>query len=348
MTNPRLLLAALLLAAAPAHAQPGAEPSPALPHAIVVHLAPITSEAGAPIELAAAIDAPFAETLSARWRAVGDTTWQDVPFERSSGGGWFATLPPARPPGVEYYLRGQDAHGAEVVHFASPTAPHVVRVEASVVDRLEQLDRARLGDRREEITLDVVGHDFGNRYGLQDRFLRSELAYTHRFLREIHQVTFGFGTVDGHTPETDNTSARYRAVRYGFGEVRFRGYESLFVDLRVALATGTQGFTGGIRGALTLGKPWRSNLGFGAEYLGEVGGTGWVRLQWDTAWPVLMGASIVRTDLPGALVSAAGLYVAYDLAYRVADRITMKAQVSYGSRDGAAHFGGGLGAAVDF
>ena len=73
-----------------------------------------------------------------------------------------------------------------------------------------------------------------------------------------------------------------------------------------------------------------------------------MRLQWDTAPPLLMGASIVRTDLPGAIIDPAGLYIAYDVAYQIADRFTMKAQVSYGARDGAAHFGGGLGTAVAF
>lgn len=68
----------------------------------------------------------------------------------------------------------------------------------------------------------------------------------------------------------------------------------------------------------------------------------------DTVAPFLMGAPIVRTDLPGAMVSASGLVIAYDLAYdlafHLADRFTMKAQISYG----AAHLGGGFGTAVDF
>ncbi len=82
------------------------------------------------------IDAPFAETLTARWRAIGETDWHDVPFERSSAGGWFASLPPAAAPGLEYYIRGIDANGAEVAHFASAAAPHVVRVDPSLFDRL--------------------------------------------------------------------------------------------------------------------------------------------------------------------------------------------------------------------
>ena len=68
----------------------------------------------------------------------------------------------------------------------------------------------------------------------------------------------------------------------------------------------------------------------------------------DTAAPFLMGASIVRTNLPGVMISQAGLYIAYDVAYALASRYTVKAQVSYGARDGASHVGGGVGMAVDF
>lgn len=56
----------------------------------------------------------------------------------------------------------------------------------------------------------------------------------------------------------------------------------------------------------------------------------------------------MRTDLPGSTIDSAGLYLAYDVAYLIANTLTVKAQISYGSRDGAAHFGGGLGTAVDF
>jgi len=73
-----------------------------------------------------------------------------------------------------------------------------------------------------------------------------------------------------------------------------------------------------------------------------------VRLQWDTAPPVLMGASVVRTDLPGAVLSRFGVYLAYDVSYRITPRVTIKGQVSYGPRDGSAHVGGGLGTALAF
>ncbi len=323
----------------------------AAPRAIVVHVAPATTRAGQAVELEAVIDAPFAEQLTARWRPVGEASWKDATFERSSAGGWYATLPDARPPGVEYYIRGADRGGVEVAHFASAERPHVIRVDPTVVDRLEEIDRTRLAGKLNQIALDVVGHDFGNRYDIPDKFLRAELTYTHRLLRSLHHIAFGFGAIQGRTPASENARMAdenlYQGARYGFGEIRIRAHPSVFADFRLALGVSHDGFNQGARGQLIFGKPWRSSVAVGIETIGDLGPSAWVRLQWDTAPPLLMGASIMRTDVPGAVIGADGLYIAYDVAYRVA-WFGLKAQVSYGSRDGTAHFGGGLGGAVDF
>lgn len=324
------------------------------PPALIVHVPPMTSRAGAPIELAAMLDAPAA-TLSVRWRPViavdpAARSWQDVAFERSSAGGWFAALPSPLG-GVEYYIVGRSETGSEVAHFASSEAPHTVRVDPTMVDQLETLDRDRLRDRRNQIAIDVMGHDFGNRFDLDDRFVRAELGFTHRLLRTIHHVSFGFGSISGTTPvvsAAEDGRAQGKALRYGFGEIRIRAHRSIFIDARASLGVSHDGFDQGIRGVVTFGKPWRSSLSFGGELLRDLGASAWVRLQWDSARPFLMGASIVRTDLPGAVIDAAGLYLGYDVAYRLAERFTVRAQLSYGSRDGAAHFGGGLGTALDF
>jgi hypothetical protein len=324
--------------------------APTAPHSIVVHIAPLVAEPGSPIELVAEIDAPFAEALTARWRRIGDAAWTDVLFDRSSAGGWYAALPASAPPGIEYYIRGTDTAGVEVAHFASEQMPHVVRVVPSLYDRLEALDRARVQGRNNELALDVIGHNFGNRYGLDDRFVRAELAYTRRILRELHSVTFGFGSISGTTPTSSEPggSDTGHSLRYGFGGVRLRAHESVFLDVRGQLGGSHDGFDGGVAGTVTFGKPWRSCVSIGGEYLGDLGPSAWVRLQWDTAPPLLMGASVVRTDLPGTEIDSAGLYIAYDVAYRIADRFAMRAQLSYGARDGKSNVGGGLGSSVDF
>lgn len=333
----------------PAPVVPGTTPPASGAHALVVHVPPLVADPGEPIELTAQIDAPYAETLDVQWRAVGEATWHESAFERSSAGGWFASIPGSKRP-VEYFIRGRDAAGAEVAHFASAAAPHVVRVDPSVTDQLEALDRDRLDGHRNQIMLDVTGHNFGNRFELPDHYLRGELGFTHRMWRILHSVSFGFGSISGKTPVVSavDGTAEHKALRYGYGEIRVRPHPSVFLDARAALGVSTDGFEQGLRGQLTFGKPWRSCVQVGGEILGDVGGSAWVRLQWDTAPPFLMGASIVRTDLPGSTIDSAGLYLAYDVAYLISNAITVKAQVSYGSRDGAAHVGGGLGTGIDF
>ncbi len=333
----------------PAPVVPGNAPPPSGARSLVVHVPPLTADPGTAIELSAMIDAPFAETLDVQWRPVGEAAWHEAPFERSSAGGWYASIPGSKKP-VEYFIRGRDASGAEIAHFASAAAPHTVRVDPTIVDRLETLDRERLGGHQNQIMLDITGHNFGNRFELEDHFVRGELAFTHRLWRVLHHISFGFGSISGKTPVVSEVAGdvEAKALRYGYGEVRVRPHASIFLDARASLGVSREGFDQGLRGQITFGKPWRSCVQVGAETLGDVGATGWVRLQWDTAPPLLMGASIVRTDLPGSAIDSSGLYLAYDVAYSIANTFTLKAQISYGSRDGASHLGGGVGTGVDW
>lgn len=326
-------------------------PAPAPARATVLHVPVAEATPGEPIEIVAAIDGAWAEpTLVARYRS-GGRDWREAAFEQSSAGGWFATIPATAitPPLAEYYIVGRGP-GGEVPHFASAAAPQPIRIEPSLVDRLQALDEARLGGRTESVSLDVDGHDFGNRYGNTDAFARAELRWTHRVSRTLHSVGFGFGSIWGRTPSQDGLAAEEQVAlgRYGSAELRVRAGTSVFLDGKLVLGVSDEGFLRGVGGAITFGKPWRSNLAFAAEMLDDLGPTASVRLQWDTAPPLLMGASIVRTDLPDAQLSANGLYVKYDLAYKVDGWFTVRGAVSYGSRDGAGKLGGGLGMQADF
>lgn len=320
--------------------------------ASVLHVPIAEATPGLAVEIVAAIDGAWAEpTLIARYRSGGNAEWHDAAFEQSSAGGWFATIPAdaITPPGAEYYIVGATAEG-EVAHFASATSPQPIRIEPTLIDRLEQLDDVRMNHKRESVSLDVDGHDFGNRYNNIDAFLRAELRWTHRVSRTLHSVGFGFGSIWGKTPDSDGAAAISTNAlgRYGIAEVRVRAHPSVFIDGKLALGVSDEGFLRGIGGAITLGKPWRSNVSMGADILDDLGPSAYVRLQWDTAWPVLMGASIVQTDLPDAQVSSQGLYIKYDVAYHVVPTVTLRAGVSAGSRDGAGRFGGALGIQTDF
>ncbi|HVV87989.1 MAG TPA: hypothetical protein VHE35_33340 [Kofleriaceae bacterium] len=357
--DPRLFRGSMVVAlacglaglASAAPAEPPPTPLTAA-RATVLHVPVAVAESGTPIVLVAVIDGAWAEpTLVARYRPMGAGAWQEAAFERSSAGGWYATIPAEVlvPPGAEYYIVGR-GDGGETAHFASEAAPQPIRVEPSVVDRLAELDRRRTGGRTETISLDVDAHDFGNRYGNGDWFLRSEARWTHRISDRFWSIGFGFGLIQGRTPDRDGADAEdaVTAARYGVAEVRLRPLASLFVDGRMMLGVSHEDFIEGIAAAITFGKPWRSNVSVGAESLEDLGPTAYVRLQWDTAPPLLMGASIVRTDLPGAVLDADGLYLRYDVSYRLSPALGVRAAVSYGARDGTPHVGGGLGLSTDF
>ena len=324
---------------------------PPVARATLLHVPVATAPSAAPIELVAVIDGAWAEPLLvARYRPMGGA-WREAPFERSSAGGWYATIPAAAvlAPGAEYYIVGRGTDG-ENAHFASEAAPQPIRVDPTVVDRLADLDRRRTDDRTESVAFDTDAHDFTNRYGGQDWFVRSELRWTHRLSTRLHSIGFGFGVIQGRTPAQEGNVADddVMAGRYGLAEVRLRPYPSVFVDGRLTLGVSHAGFLRGLGGAITFGKPWRANLSVGAEILDDLGPTAYVRLQWDTAPPLLMGASIVRSDLPGAIVDAAGLYLRYDVAYRLSHAFGLRGALSYGARDGGAGFGGGLGLETNF
>jgi len=354
------IILALLALAPAAHAQPAAPPPappPARPaiegRATVLHVPPGQAPDAEPLRLVAVIDAAVSEpVIVARYRLLGSRDrFQEVPFERSSAGGYFATVPAeaVSRPGIEYYIAGRDAGGGEVAHFASERQPHPVVVDAPRIERLARSDDERMGGRLDTIRLDVDGHNFGNRYGRDDYFLRSEISWTHHFLRALYGVSFGYGAIEGKTPETDlpGALAVKKSARFGFSEVRTRIHESVFVDLRATLGVDRDDLEYGGSGAVILGRPWRSSFQFGGEMLRSMGPTAFVRLQWDTAPPFLMGASVVKTDMPDAVLTD-GLYVKYDISYPLMDRLELRAAVSYGSRDGASHWGGGAGAALSF
>jgi len=348
-----LLLVAIVLAhAGPASADDAAPAAPPA-GARLLHIPPGEVAADEDVVLTAAIDGAWQEVdLAARWRTIGASAWEVAPFRASSLGGWYARIPGAGVGrrGVEYFIAGDQG-----MHFASEAAPHAVSVVPRALDQLAELDLARHGGRRDEIALDVSGHEFGNRFGaLRDQYVRAEAHWTHQLYRALYATTFGFGAIEGITPAVSDPMVPElsRQARYGFGGVRLRAHPAVFVDARAALGISHEGFMGGIAGAVTLGRPWATNVSFGGEYLGDFSGSAFIRLQWDTAPPLLMGATLVRTNMPGAVLPntiwRGGALVRYDVAYRARDQVTLRAAVSLGARDGGPHLGGAFGIGYEF
>jgi hypothetical protein len=323
--------------------------------AAIRHVPPGEATEGVPLRLVASVDDAWTESaLELRWRPLGSgAPFAALAFERSSAGGWFATIPGAAmvPPGIEYWIAGEAASGSgEVAHFASAAVPHAVRVELAPAQRWAEVERARVGGRASRLRARMAAASFGTAEG-PDWMMRGEVDWTHRLVKTLYSFSLGYGFIQGVTPEmrgAPDLPGLEHGARYGFGEIRWRLHELIWVDTGVLLGFSHDGLATGARANLTLGKEWRSCVQLGAEVIDGLGPSAWLRLQWDTVPPLLMGAEIRATDLPGARLDG-GMMLTYDVAIPIGRRVTLGAQVSYAARaQKVGSFGGGLSSAFEF
>jgi hypothetical protein len=310
--------------------------------AVVHHVAPAEADEGAPLRLSAVIDDAWAlRGVVARYRpadAADAAPWREVAFERSSTGEYYAVIPGAavRRPGVVYYVVGVGEDGGERPAYASAESPHEVRVDPPASQRWIEVERARLGGRVDRVGASFEAVSFGDDLGETDHYLRAEVAWTHRTVRTLYSFTLGYGFVEGRTPDDirapDVSGFSTRGARYGFGSVRLRAHEKLWIDGGVSLGFSHDGFAAGVRGALTIGRPWRSCVSLGLDVMQDLGGTYWVQLQWDTAPPFLMWARIASTELPGEAGERGGM-LTWHVDYPITPRISVGAQLTAGARE---------------
>lgn len=335
----------------PAWAEDAAET--AKPGATVHHVPPLEAQAGELLELVAVVEDAWRETaLLARYRRMGDQgPFREIPFERSSAGGYFAAIPASAMarPGIEYLIVGVRREGGEVEHFASAAWPHEVRVEPMTSTRWVEAERRRLEHRLSRLHMELEGDSFGTTYG-PDYFLRGEIDWTHRVVSALYSFSLGYGFLEGKVPDRLAAGAVTQDVglRYGFGQVRLRATHVVWLDGGVLIGFSQDDFASGVRGQIILGKEWRSCVTLGAEYLSDLGASGWLRLQWDTVAPLLMLAEVRTTNLPIGTGESAVL-VKYEAKYPLTPAITVGGNATFGARGHRpGSFGGGLSAAVDF
>ncbi len=330
-----------------------AGPQAAATRATVLHVPPSEATAREPLRLLAVVDQGWTQaSLVLRYRESGaPQKYSAIAFERSSAGGHHAIIPAEQVnrPGVEYYISGLLSSGRETLHFGSPAEPHLVSVSPTAEVRWAEKERQRLHGLVSSMSVSVAGHDFNNRFGKQDRYIRGDVHWTHRLLTRLYAITLGYGFIEGRTPNGEDNDAQVerKGARYGYAGVTLRLRESVYLDGQTAIGVSRDEVIVGGRAVLTLGKPWKSSVDLGAELFEELGPSVFVRLQWDTVAPFLMGASIIKTDLPDATLRG-GAFIRYDIQYPISRRITLRGAISFGSRDGPGQFGGGLGTSFAF
>jgi hypothetical protein len=317
-----------------------------------VPLAQVT--AGTPFVLKAEVAPAWRlGALVAHYRSAGETAFQEKAFELSAEGSYAAVLPVSqeqRAP-VEYYLTARDTEGVETVRFASPEAPHPVLIE---VDRYA-LEREALlevyGKRRSRVSAFAEYVDYGaqrlddTRYA--DRYYRVEADYLYRLFTQVgglrvDSIRIGVGHLRANTPPfelpplTEGPRPEQRlGLDYGFSEVDVGLSPHFGLGVRLVLGGNATGFAAGFGGKVRIGRPTGARVELEGEYTGGLGGSGTIRLAWDTVRRFPMSAAVQVTNVPSG---PAGVRLLYQVGYQFNESFVLGAQVGYQAR---ASVGGG-------
>ncbi len=298
-------------AAAPGAAAPAG--APAGVGARVFHQPPSAVPEGQAVRIDAAISDAWQEpSIEVRYRALGGTEYEAAPFERSTAGGYRASIPALAlaTGGVEYYIVGTDRSGGEHAHFASAEAPHRVLATASASDARADLERRLVGGRLSLFRLRTTVMNFGRTKTSKrpDYLYRVEADYTYRFLRALYSIRMGYGVVRSQGPVreggTDSVplfklnDSREAGVDYGFAELRFRVNPKLDLDARAILGASDTDVVLGGAGRVRLGRELGAHVAAGIEIIPTLGYNATLRLQWDTVPHVLMAATLMTTSWP--------------------------------------------------
>jgi len=339
-----ITIAAATAAAAPASAEAG-EPR-------VHHVPPANAEAGVALELVASAPAAV-PALVAHYRTVGAAAFASIDLVRRDDQRWVAVVPAAAvaPPGLEYYL---DAGGAPV--FASAQAPHTTRVGVSSLAARRARDEARVADRRSRVHGSAEWVDYGTRtvdgVRLVDRYYRVDADFSYRlWAYPLEDLRVGFSRLLGDTEvpcAAPPCTGRAGFNVAGWFELGLAPIEGVALDGRaIVLATPESVALGG-RAELRVGVRDGTHIAAGAEYLADVGASGFFRLGWGTVPRVPMAATVEITNLP-ASTRDVGVRLYYDVSGVLASGVRVGLRLGYATRSQDLFgFTGGTTASIDF
>ncbi|WP_257450336.1 hypothetical protein [Archangium lipolyticum] len=340
----------LLAAQTPAAATPPPPPEPLE----VRHVPAAQVTAGTSLVLRAEVAPAWRlGALVAHHRSAEEKDFRETAFELSSDGTYAAVIPitAEQRVSVEYYLTARDTEGVESVRFASAGAPYPVLVDVPQSSLEREALLAVYGQRRSRVRASAEYVDYGsqtiNGMRYQDQYYRLEADYLYRLLTQvgglrIDSIRIGVGHLRAHTPAFGLTAPgepprpeQRPGLDYGFSEVDV-GFNPFFgLGLRLTLGGNVTGFSAGFGGKIRIGRPHGSHAEIGGEYTAGLGGTGTVRLVWDTVPRFPMNAAVQVTNVPSG---PTGVRLLYGVDYQLTEAILIGAQAGYQAR---ASVGGG-------
>jgi hypothetical protein len=338
----------LLLLAAP---QPpaAATPPPSAEPLEVRHVPVAQVTAGNDLVLRAEVAPAWRlEQLVAHYRPQGEKDFSEKAFELSSDGTYAAVIPlpsEQRVP-VEYYLTARDTDGVETVRFASGGAPYPVLIEVPRYTLEREALLEVYGQRRSRVQVFGEYVDYGaqkldgTRY--EDRYYRLEVDYLHRLFTQvgglrIDSIRIGVGHLRASTPPFDMLApvegvppALHPGLDYGFSEVEVGFNPSFGLGVRLVLGGNATGFAAGFGGKVRIGRPRGARAELEGEYTRGLGGSGTLRLAWDTVPRFPMSAAVQVTNVPSG---PAGVRLLYHVDYQLSDSVLVGAQAGYQARE---------------
>jgi hypothetical protein len=288
----------------------------------------------------------FAEA-TVYYRRAGTREYKAATLERSSTGGYAATIPAKEvaPPGVEYYIASKDRQGKERRHFAGPDNPHqvVVRGKAETQKFRNYLARHKGNHSRARASFTYI--DFGKRTNpnenreYSDYYWQLELDYTYRILKIPYYIRLGYrrlrSTSQGSLREPHEgitgTDDENPGIDWGFAELDFRFHDLIGLKTKLILGATREGFSIGGGGALRIGYDPGTNVSAVFEGAQDLGWTSYLRLAWDTVPGFPMGASVGVTNYPGNGDLAVQLL--FDVEMHLLEPVLIAVRAGYQARD---------------
>jgi hypothetical protein len=190
--------------------------------------------------------------------------WSEVTFLRTTPGPYVATIPAdaVRSPGLDYTIELEHLDGLREPVFASRLVPQRVSIFEDPMDVRERVALERLGGHRSLISASFEYIMFDTRTGpAEDRFYRTEAAYTYRMLRTVDEFGVHVGVARGHSPGNTDTVG----LNYASSWIKFRVADIFRVEGELLASVTEVGFAGGGGAAFDLGDPYGTKLRVGFE-----------------------------------------------------------------------------------
>ncbi|MCL4224751.1 MAG: hypothetical protein KJZ91_09850 [Myxococcales bacterium] len=329
---------------------------------------------------------PITMTFTAR-ETVGGAAWlyvrgDDGAFRRialaADGDAYLrATIPAELVKGgrVEWFVE----IGEGVAGLGSRESPQVIEVDRDVLEPPPAAGRTTIA-----ASIDYVDFD-GSLAGGYDQYYLAEADFTYRFLRPVHAVRVGFGTLSGKGGPKDvidedpagqcrdsGGSYRCRAVDYTYvyTEVELQPRKQIAIMLRPQaglLTTNRDPLEGspgrcrdtteladcsfftrvGFRGRVRFGEERGTNLELGLGITDQVGTLFEAAYHWAPRREVPIKLAVQVTDMP--VTTDFGVRLVSDVGWRGVSWFYPSLRLSYQARDiDHAGFSGGLGLNFDW